>query len=392
MREVVVVSAVRTPFGKFGGALSSLKSVEVGAAAIEGSLRQCGLEPESVEYVTMGQVLQGGAGQIPSRQAARLAGIPWETPSLTVNKVCASGMISVALTARMIAAGEIDTAVAGGMESMSQAPYYLPSARWGQRMFNFEAVDLMVHDGLWCPFYDRHMALHGSELAGQYGVSREDQDEWALRSQQRAADAIAGGRIAEEIVPVTVPQKKGAPVVVDRDEQPRPTTREGLAKLPPIFDPNGSVTAGNAPSVNDGAGALVLMSREKAEALGLRPLATLLGHTEVALEARDLASAPGHAINRLLAKTGKKLTDMDLFEVNEAFAAVVLISQKIAAYDLDKVNVNGGAVAFGHPIGASGARIVATLIHGLRRRGGGTGIAAICSGAAQGDALMLRVD
>ncbi|MZP29681.1 acetyl-CoA C-acetyltransferase [Heliobacterium undosum] len=392
MRDVVIVSAVRTPFGKFGGALSSVKAVELGAAAIQGALRQCDLASESVEYVTMGQVLQGGAGQIPSRQAARLAGIPWETPSLTVNKVCASGMIAVALVARMIAAGEIDAAVAGGMESMSQAPYFLPSARWGQRMFNFEAVDLMVHDGLWCPFYDRHMALHGSEMAGEYGVSREEQDEWALRSQQRAAAAMEQGWIAEEIVPVTVPQKKGAPAMISRDEQPRPTTREGLAKLAPIFDPNGTVTAGNAPSVNDGAGALVLMSREKAEAMGICPLATLLDHTEVALEARDLASAPGHAINRLLTKTGKTPDQIDRFEVNEAFAAVVLVSQKVAGYDLEKVNVNGGAIAFGHPIGASGARIMATLIHGLRRRGGGVGIAAICSGAAQGDALMVRVD
>ncbi|WP_041314714.1 acetyl-CoA C-acetyltransferase [Heliomicrobium modesticaldum] len=392
MREVVFVSAVRTPFGKFGGAMASLKAVDLGAAAIQGALRQGGVEPEMVEYVTMGQVLQGGAGQIPSRQAARLAGIPWETPSLTVNKVCASGMIAVALAARMIAAGEIEAAVAGGMESMSQAPYFLPAARWGQRMFNFEAVDLMVHDGLWCPFYNRHMALHGADMAREYGVSREEQDEWALRSQERAAAAIAGGYMAEEIVPVTVPQKKGAPTVVSQDEQPRPTTREGLAKLAPIFDPQGTITAGNAPSVNDGAGALLLMSREKAESLGIRPLATLIGHTEVALEARELAAAPGHAINRLLAKTGKRLDQVDLFEVNEAFAAVVLVSQKVAGFDLEKVNINGGAVAFGHPIGASGARIIATLIHSLRRKGGGIGMAAICSGAAQGDALMVRVD
>jgi len=393
MREVVIVSAARTPFGRFGGGLAPLKAVDLGAIAIKEAVERSGLGPEKVEYVYMGQVLQGGAGQIPSRQAARKAGLPWEVPSVTVNKVCASGLISVAMAAKMIALGEIDAAVAGGMESMSNAPYILPSARWGQRMFNFEAVDLMVHDGLWCAFYDRHMAVHGSEVAKEFGISREAQDEWAYTSQMRAKEAMEKGRLNDEIVKVEIAQKKGEKVVVAKDEQPRPTTTlEALAKLPPVFDPNGTVTAGNAPSVNDGAGALVLMSKEKALALGLKPLATYLGHTEVALDAKYIASAPGQAINKLLAKKGMNIDEIDLLEVNEAFAAVVLVSQKIAGYDLNKVNVNGGAVAFGHPIGASGARILTTLIYELRRRGGGTGIAAICSGAAQGDAMMIKVE
>ncbi|GAV24341.1 acetyl-CoA acetyltransferase [Carboxydothermus islandicus] len=393
MREVVIVSAARTPFGRFGGGLAPLKAVDLGAIAIKEAVERSGVSPEMFDYVYMGQVLQGGAGQIPSRQAARKAGLPWEVPSVTVNKVCASGLITVAMAAKMIALGEIDVAVAGGMESMSNAPYILPSARWGQRMFNFEAIDLMVHDGLWCAFYDRHMAVHGSEVAKEYGISREAQDEWAYTSQMRAKDAMEKGRLNDEIVKVEIPQKKGEPVVIDKDEQPRPnTTLEALAKLPPVFDANGTVTAGNAPGVNDGAGALVLMSREKAQELGIKPLATYLGHAEVALDAKYIATAPGHAINKLLNKKGMKIEQIDLLEVNEAFAAVVLVSQKIAGYNLEKVNVNGGAVAFGHPIGASGARILMTLIYELRRRGGGTGIAAICSGAAQGDAMMIKVE
>ncbi|MCW2279078.1 acetyl-CoA C-acetyltransferase [Heliophilum fasciatum] len=393
MREVVIVSAVRTPVGKFGGGLASLKAIDLGAIAIKEAVQRSGLAPEEIDYVYMGQVLQGGCGQIPSRQAARLAGIPWETPSLTVNKVCASGMISVALAAKMIAFGEIDRAVAGGMESMSQAPYILPQARWGQRMFNGQMVDLMVHDGLWCSFYDRHMVLHGSEVAKELGISREQQDEWACISQDRAQAAIAAGRLQDEIVPVKIPGKKGQETVIDKDEQPRAgTTMEGLAKLPPLFDKQGTVTAGNAPSVNDGAGALVLMTREEALARGLKPLATFVGHAEVALEAKYLAKSPGLAINKLLNRHGLTVDAIDRFEVNEAFASVVLGSQQIAGYDMSKVNVNGGAIAFGHPIGASGARILASLVHELQRRGGGTGVAAICSGAAQGDAILLRVE
>ncbi|QGG47439.1 acetyl-CoA C-acetyltransferase [Heliorestis convoluta] len=393
MRKVAIVSAARTAFGKFGGSLSSLKAVDLGATAITGALEKVSLKPSEVQYVYMGQVLQGGAGQIPSRQAARKAEIPWDVPSVTVNKVCASGLISVAMAAKMIAYGEIDAAVAGGMESMSQSTYMLPTARWGQRMFNLEGVDSMVHDGLWCPFYNRHMALHGSESARKFDISREAQDEWALRSQQRAAQAMEKGWLSEELIPVNIPQKKGAPLQVSQDEQPRPdSTIDKLARLQPIFDPQGSVTAGNAPGVNDGGAALVLMSEEKAQELALEPLAYYIAHQEVALEASEMPETPGHAINKVLKQQGMTHHDIDLYEVNEAFASVVLVSQKVAGYDLEKVNQQGGAIAYGHPIGASGGRILATLIHQLRRRGGGYGIAAICSGAAQGDALLLKVE
>ncbi|WP_207640163.1 acetyl-CoA C-acetyltransferase, partial [Desulfofundulus thermocisternus] len=392
MRETVIVSAARTPFGKLGGALAPLTAVQLGGVVIKEALRRAGIDGEQVENVIMGQVLQGGCGQIPSRQATRLAGLPWEVPSETINKVCASGLRAVTLGDQIIRAGDADIIVAGGMESMSNAPYFV-HARWGLRMGDTRFVDLMVHDGLWCAFYNRHMAIHGGEVAREYGISREEQDEWALRSHRLAIAAIDAGRLKEEIVPVTVPQKKGDPKTVDTDEAPRrDTSLEALRRLPPVFDPNNTVTAGNAPGVNDGAGALVLMSREKADELGIKPLATILGHASVSQDAKYIATVPGLSINKLLAKKGLTVDDIDLFEVNEAFAAVVLVSAKIASLPKDRVNVNGGAVAFGHPIGASGARILMTLIYELRRRGGGLGIAAICSGAAQGDAVLVRVD
>ncbi len=392
MRETVIVSAARTPFGKLGGALKPLTAVQLGGIVIQEAVRRAGISGDQVENVIMGQVLQGGCGQIPSRQATRLAGLPWEVPSETINKVCASGLRAVTLGDQIIRAGDADIIVAGGMESMSNAPYFV-HARWGLRMGDTGFVDLMVHDGLWCAFYNRHMAIHGGEVAREYGVSREEQDEWALRSHQRAIAAIDGGRLKDEIVPVTIPQKKGESIVVDTDEAPRrDTSLEALRRLPPVFDPNNTVTAGNAPGVNDGAGALVLMSREKARELGVKPLATILGHASVSQDARYIATVPGLSINKLLARKGLTVDAIDLFEVNEAFAAVVLVSTKIANLPQDKINVNGGAVAFGHPIGASGARILMTLIYELRRRGGGLGVAAICSGAAQGDAVLVRVD
>ncbi|MBE3586381.1 MAG: acetyl-CoA C-acetyltransferase [Thermoanaerobacter sp.] len=392
MRETVIVSAARTPFGKLGGALAPLTAVQLGGVVIKEALRRAGIDGEQVENVIMGQVLQGGCGQIPSRQATRLAGLPWEVPSETINKVCASGLRAVTLGDQIIRAGDADIIVAGGMESMSNAPYFV-HARWGLRMGDTRFVDLMVHDGLWCAFYNRHMAIHGGEVAREYGISREEQDEWALRSHRLAIEAIDAGRLKEEIVPVAVPQKKGDPKTVDTDEAPRrDTSLEALRRLPPVFDPNNTVTAGNAPGVNDGAGALVLMSREKADKLGIKPLATILGHASVSRDAKYIATVPGLSINKLLARKGLTVDDIDLFEVNEAFAAVVLVSAKIASLPKDRVNVNGGAVAFGHPIGASGARILMTLIYELRRRGGGLGIAAICSGAAQGDAVLVRVD
>ncbi|AMA71600.1 MULTISPECIES: acetyl-CoA C-acetyltransferase [Aneurinibacillus] len=391
MRKSVIVSAARTPFGKFGGSLSSLQAVELGGIVIKEAVKRAGISPDMVDEVIMGMVLQGGAGQIPSRQAARKAGLPWEVQTETINKVCASGLRSVTLADQIIRAQDADIIVAGGMESMSNAPYALPNTRWGMRMGDGKLVDLMLRDGLTDAYDGKHMAVHGSNVAAEYKITREEQDKWALRSQQRAAAAIKAGRLKEEIVPVEVPQRKGDPVIVEQDEAPRETSLEQLQNLPPVFTKDGTITAGNAPGVNDGAGAMVVMSDEKAKELGIKPLATILGHAAVGQEAPYIATTPGLAINKLLKKTGYTIDQIDLFEVNEAFAAVVLTSQKIAGWDPEKVNVNGGAIAFGHPIGASGARILMTLIYELRRRGGGLGIAAICSGAAQGDAILVEV-
>lgn len=391
MTKSVIVSGARTPFGRFGGALAPKKAVELGAIAIAEALTRAGVSSEEVDQVLMGMVLQGGAGQIPSRQAARLAGLPWDIPSVTVNKVCASGLKAVTMADSLIRAGDAKVAVAGGMESMSNAPYALPGARNGMRMGDSPMIDLMVHDGLTCAFHNVHMAVHGSQVAEEYGITRAAQDEWALRSHQRAVEAISNGTFNEEIVPVTIETKKGK-VVVEHDEAPRSdTSLEKLANLPPVFRKEGTITAGNAPGVNDGAGALVLMSDEYAQETGRVVLAEILGYAEVGADAPYIATTPGLAIQKLLQKTGVQLEDIDLFEVNEAFAAVTLTSGKLLSWDENKVNVNGGAVALGHPIGASGSRILLTLIYELRRRGGGLGVAAICSGAAQGDAVLVRV-
>lgn len=392
-QKSVIVSAARTPFGRFGGALSSLPAVDLGAIAIRESIARAGIEPTEVEEVIMGMVLQGGAGQIPSRQAAIKAGLAWDVRTETINKVCASGMRAITLADQIIRAGDAEVIVAGGMESMSNAPYALPKARNGLRMGNGEIIDLMVYDGLTCAFHNVHMAVHGSNVAKEYGISREAQDEWALRSHERAIAAIDAGRFADEIIPVSIPQKKGEAIIVDTDEGPRrDTSLEKLAKLPPVFTQDGSITAGNAPGVNDGAGAVVVMSEERAKALGKQPLATILGHAAVGQEAPYIATTPGLAIQALLKKTGLSIHDIDLIEVNEAFAAVVLTSGQIVGWDPNKVNVNGGAIALGHPIGASGARIVMHLAYELKRRGGGLGIASICSGAAQGDAILIQVE
>ncbi len=392
MPRSVILSAVRTPFGRLGGGLSSLKAADLGGLVIREAVRRAGIEDNSIDNVIMGMVLQGGAGQIPSRQATIKAGLPWEIPSDTVNKVCASGLRSVIMADQAIRAGDSGVIVAGGMESMSNAPYFV-RARWGLRMGDDKFTDLMIHDGLWCSFHNRHMAVHGGKVAREYNVSREEQDQWALRSHLLATGAQDKGILDDEIIPVQVPQKKGDPAQVARDECPRrDTSIEALRKLPPIFDPENTVTAGNAPGVNDGAGAMVVSSEERAADLGIRPLATILGHASVSLEASYIATVPGFSINKLLARMNMDIGQVDLFEINEAFAAVTLVSSKIAEIDHDKINVNGGAVAYGHPIGASGARILMTLVYELRRRGGGIGIAAICSGAAQGDAIMVRVD
>jgi acetyl-CoA C-acetyltransferase len=392
MGRTVILSGVRTPFGKFGGSLSSLTAAQLGGIAVKEAIARAEVKGEDVQEVILGSVLQGGQGQIPSRQAAREAGLPWEVKTETVNKVCASGMRSVTLGDQIIRAGDEDLIVAGGMESMSNAPYILPKARWGLKMGDSSIKDLMIHDGLTCSFTGVHMGTYGNSTAKEMEISREAQDEWALRSHQKAIAAIEGGIFAEEIVPVTVPQRKGAPVVVEHDESPRKDTSiERLSKLAPVFNSDGTITAGNAPGINDGAAALVLMSEERALREGRKPEAIILGHAAIALEAKDFPQTPGVVINNLLNKTGKSVEDIDLFEINEAFAAVALASGKIAGLDPEKLNVNGGAVALGHPIGASGARIIITLMHELKRRGGGIGIAAICSGGGQGDAVMIEV-
>ncbi|MYL20283.1 acetyl-CoA C-acetyltransferase [Halobacillus litoralis] len=392
MRKTVIVDGARTPFGKFGGSLAPLTAAQLGGLAIKAALKKAQVHVEDVNEVIMGTVLQGGQGQLPSRQAAREAGIPWDVKTETVNKVCASGMRSVTMGDQFIRLGEEEIIVAGGMESMSNAPYFMPKARWGLRMGDASVKDMMVHDGLTCSFENVHMGNYGNRTAEQYELTREAQDEWAYRSHQRAVQATEAGKLGEEITPVEIPQRKGDPVVVDQDEAPRKsTTMEALSKLRPVFDKSGTITAGNAPGVNDGACAMVLMSEEKAKETGSSVLATILAHDEIAVEARDFPQTPGLVINKLLKKTGKTIKDIDLFEVNEAFAAVSLASGKIAGLDPEKVNVNGGAVALGHPIGASGARILLTLAYELKRRGGGTGIAAICSGGGQGDAVLIEV-
>lgn len=392
MTKTVIVSGARTPFGKFGGVLSTFSASELGGMVIKEALTRANIEPKTVGEVILGAVLQGGQGQLPSRQAARNAGIPWETKTETINKVCASGMRSVTLADQLIRLGEEEITVAGGMESMSNSPYFLPKARWGLKMGDTALKDMMTHDGLTCSFTGVHMGTYGNNTAEEFEITREEQDHWALRSHRRAIQAMEDGKFAEEIVPVLVPQRKGDPITVTKDEAPRgDTTFEKLSALPSVFDKDGTITAGNAPGVNDGACAMVLMSEEKAKSSGVEPLAYILGHTAIAVEAKDFPQTPGLVINELLKKTGRALDEIDLFEINEAFAAVSLASSKIAGLDPEKVNVNGGAIALGHPIGASGARIILTLIYELKRRGGGIGIAAICSGGGQGDAIMVEV-
>lgn len=394
MGRTVIVDGARTPFGKFGGALSTKTASDLGGIAIQEALKRSGVSEEEVDEVIIGTVLQAGQGQIPSRQAAVKAGLPWSVKTETVNKVCASGMRSVTLGDQLIRLGDETVIVAGGMESMSNAPYYLPKGRFGLKMGDAPLVDGMIYDGLSCSFSpDRvHMGTYGNGTASEFSLTREMQDEWSLRSHERANAAIDEGKFAEEIVGVEIPQRKGDPVVVDTDEAPRhDTSLESLAKLRPAFGNDGTITAGNAPGVNDGACALVLMNEDRALKEGKAPLATILAHAEVAIEPENFPQTPGLVINELLKKTGKELKDIALFEINEAFAAVALASSQIAGLDPEKVNVNGGAVALGHPIGASGARTILTLAYELKRRGGGIGIAAICSGGGQGDAIMIEV-
>lgn len=394
LSRTVILDGARTPFGKFGGALSSLTASDLGGIAIKEALAKANVEAEAVNEVIIGTVLQAGQGQIPSRQAATKAGISWNVKTETINKVCASGMRSVTLADQLIRLGDEEVIVAGGMESMSNAPYYMPKGRFGLRMGDASLVDGMIYDGLSCAFHPKqvHMGIYGNETASKFEVSREQQDAWAVRSHEKALAAIDSGKFAEEIAAVEIPQRKGDPLRVETDEAPRAgTSLETLTKLKSAFSSDGTITAGNAPGVNDGACALVLMSEEKAQQENRQPLATILAHAEVGVAPEDFPQTPGLVINELLKKSGKTLADIDLFEINEAFAAVALVSNQISGLDESKVNVNGGAVALGHPIGASGARIILTLAYELKRRGGGLGIAAICSGGGQGDAVLIEV-
>jgi acetyl-CoA C-acetyltransferase len=392
MPQTVILGTARTPFGKMGGALAPKSAVELGGQAIEAAIERSEVEPERVESVIYGQVLQGGQGQIPSRQAQIEAGIPREVPSETINKVCASGMRAIGLADQAVRAGDLELAVTGGMESMSGAPYMLPDARFGFRMGDVKAIDAMTHDGLTNPFTGRQMIDEASEVASELELTRPDMDRWAVRSHQLAAKATEEGRMAEEIVPVTVKTRK-AENVVEADEAIRPDSSvEALAKLPAIGGEGATHTAGNAPGVNDGAAAVVVSSDEWAEREGRAPLARVLSYGTVADDFAYLARTPGKAAKAALEKIGKSPEDVDLWEINEAFASVAINSVRMLGVDPDNVNVNGGAIALGHPIGASGARIVGALVHELRRRGGGLGCAAICSGGGQGDAIVLEVN
>lgn len=379
----MIVSAVRTPFGRLGGALKGYEAPQLGAIAIRGALDRAGIENDEVEYVIMGQVLQAGAGQAPARQAAVGAGLPVEVPADTINKVCASSIRAVEMADQMIRAGDHSVIVAGGMESMSNAPYILKKARFGYRLGDGSLIDSMTHDGLTSTFDQKHMVEQASFVARELGIAREDQDRWALRSHERAVHAIDNGLFDDELVPVH-------DVAVDEGPR-RDTSYEKLSRLKPVFDPEGTTTAGNAPAVNDGAGALVVTSEEYAREHGLTVLATILSQAYVADEFAYLARTPAKAGTRALEKAGKGIGDVERVELNEAFSSVVLHSAAMLGADPERVNVNGGAVALGHPIGASGARILATMVHELRRNGGGLGLAAICSGGGGGDALLLQV-
>jgi acetyl-CoA C-acetyltransferase len=392
MTRSFIVAGARTPIGRFRGAFASLRAVDLGAAAIRAALERAGVAPDQPEYVIMGHVIQAGAGQITSRQAAIAAGIPKETPAITLNKVCLSGTSAIAMADQMIRAGELDLAVAGGMESMTNAPFLLPQAREGARLGHSPMLDSMLTDGLWCAFDDQHMGEGTDGINAELGITREEQDAFAVESHRRAASGWDRGALAEEVVPVEVPQRKGDPVVVDRDEGIRPdTTLERLAALPPAFTEGGTVTAGNASQISDGGAAVVVASEEAVERLGLRPLVEIVGYGMSADRYASLHTVPALAMDKALKKSGLSAADLELVEINEAFAAVPVHAARMLGVDRSIVNVNGGAVSLGHPIGASGARIVLTLALEMRRRGAVFGGAAICGGGGQGDALLLRL-
>jgi acetyl-CoA C-acetyltransferase len=392
MAGSVIVSSARTPIGKLSGALASFEATDLGGHAIAAALERAGISGDQVDYVLLGQVLQAGAGQMPARQAAVKGGIPMTVPSMTVNKVCLSGIDAIYLADQMIQAGDAEIVVAGGMESMTKAPYLLKKAREGYRMGNGELLDSMIDDGLWCAFDAVHMGAGTERYTGEMGgITRDMQDDVAAKSHERAAAAVKEGRLAEEIAPIEIPQRKGDPILVDTDEGVRPgTTSESLGSLRPAFAKDGTITAGNASQISDGAAAVVVTSAEKADQLGLSPLAELVSFGMVAGPDPSLLTQPSRAINRALDRAGLKVSDLDLFELNEAFAAVGLASMQDLGITDDVVNVNGGAIALGHPIGMSGTRVVLTLVNELRRRGGGLGAAALCGGGGQGEAAIVR--
>jgi acetyl-CoA C-acetyltransferase len=389
----VIVSSARTPIGKLSGALASFEATDLGGFAIKAALERAGITGDQVDYVLLGQVLQAGAGQMPARQAAVKGGIPMTVPSMTVNKVCLSGIDAIYLADQMIQAGDAEVVVAGGMESMTKAPYLLKNAREGYRMGNGELLDSMIDDGLWCAFDAVHMGAGTERYTSEFGgITREMQDDAAAKSHERAAAAMKEGRFTEEISPVEIPQRKGDPILVDEDEGVRPgTTTESLGGLRPAFAKEGTITAGNASQISDGAAATVVMSRAKAEELGISPLAELVDFGMVAGPDPSLLTQPSRSIRRALDRAGLEVGDVDLFELNEAFAAVGLASMADLGITDDVVNVNGGAIALGHPIGMSGTRVVITLVNELRRRGGGLGAAALCGGGGQGEAALVRV-
>ncbi|KHO61066.1 acetyl-CoA acetyltransferase [Thermoanaerobacter sp. YS13] len=392
MREVVIVSGVRTAIGKFGGTLASIPVVDLGAIVIKEALKRANIAPEQVDEVLMGNVLQAGLGQNPARQSAVKASIPVEVPAATINMVCGSGLRTVAMASQAIMTGDAEIVVAGGMESMSRAPYLLNEARFGYKMNDGKIVDSMVYDGLTDVFNQYHMGITAENVAERYGITREEQDEFALRSQKLAEAAITSGRFNDEIVPVLIPQKKGDPIEFKVDEHYRPgTTLEALSKLKPAFKPDGTVTAGNASGINDGAAALVVMSKEKAKKLGITPLATIKSYAYAGVDPSVMGLGPIYSTRKALDKAGLKIEDIDLIEANEAFAAQALAVAKELNFDMDKVNVNGGAIALGHPIGASGARILVTLLYEMRKRGSHLGLATLCIGGGMGISMIVEM-
>ena len=393
MNDVVIVAAARTALGTFGGSLAGIPASTLGATVIKALLERSGLQPDQIDEVIMGQVLQAGVGQNPARQASIEAGLPDSTPALTINKVCGSGLKAVHLAAQAVMCGDAEIMIAGGQENMSASPHILPNSRNGQKMGNWQMVDTMIQDGLWCAFNDIHMGITAENIADKYSIPREEQDAFAAGSQQKTEAAQNEGVFAEEIVPVEVPQRRGDPVIFDQDEFPRPgTTAEGLGKLRPAFKRDGTVTAGNASGINDGAAAVVVMSAAKAKELGLTPMATIRSFSSAGVDPAIMGTGPIPATTKALDKAGWNINDLDLIESNEAFAAQAISVNKELGWDLDKVNVSGGAISIGHPIGASGARILVTLLHGMQRRDAKKGLATLCIGGGQGVAMAVERD